>query len=52
MGWDHHGGLPDAIRGQCRDTDRATAALLDDLSARGLLDETLVVWGGEFGRTI
>ncbi len=52
MGWDHHGGLPDAIRGQCRDTDRATAALLDDLSARGLLDETLIVWGGEFGRTI
>ena len=52
MGWDHHGGLPDAIRGQCADTDRATAALLDDLSARGLLDETLIVWGGEFGRTI
>jgi arylsulfatase A-like enzyme len=52
MGWDHHGGLPDAIRGQCRDTDRATAALIDDLSARGLLDETLIVWGGEFGRTI
>ncbi|MFM7249208.1 MAG: DUF1501 domain-containing protein [Planctomycetaceae bacterium] len=52
MGWDHHGGLPGAIRGQCRDTDRATAALLSDLADRGLLDETLVVWGGEFGRTI
>ncbi|MFM7076912.1 MAG: DUF1501 domain-containing protein, partial [Planctomycetaceae bacterium] len=52
MGWDHHGGLPGAIRGQCNDTDRATAALLTDLADRGLLDETLVVWGGEFGRTI
>ena len=52
MGWDHHGGLPAAIRGQCNDTDRATAALLSDLADRGLLDETLVVWGGEFGRTI
>jgi hypothetical protein len=52
MGWDHHGGLPNAIRGQCHDTDQATAALLDDLDKRGLLDETLVVWGGEFGRTI
>jgi len=52
MGWDHHGGLPKAIRGQCHDTDQPTAALLDDLAARGLLDETLVIWGGEFGRTI
>jgi hypothetical protein len=52
MGWDHHGGLPAALKGQCRDTDQATAALLDDLDQRGLLDETLVVWGGEFGRTI
>ena len=52
MGWDHHGGLPGAIKGQCHDTDQATAALLDDLQQRGLLDETLVVWGGEFGRTI
>jgi len=52
MGWDHHGGLPGAIRGQVKDTDQATAALLDDLAQRGLLDETLVVWGGEFGRTI
>ena len=52
MGWDHHGGLPNAIRGQCRDTDQPTAALLADLKQRGLLDDTLVVWGGEFGRTI
>jgi len=52
MGWDHHGGLPNAIRGQCRDTDKATSALLLDLEQRGMLDETLIVWGGEFGRTI
>ena len=52
MGWDHHGGLPRAIKGQVKDTDQATGALLDDLEQRGLLDETLIVWGGEFGRTI
>ncbi|RLS58420.1 MAG: DUF1501 domain-containing protein [Planctomycetota bacterium] len=52
MGWDHHGGLPSAIRGQCRDTDQATAALIVDLKQRGLLNDTLIVWGGEFGRTI
>jgi hypothetical protein len=52
MGWDHHGGLPAAIKGQCYDTDQATAALLKDLKQRGLLDDTLIVWGGEFGRTI
>jgi Protein of unknown function (DUF1501) len=52
MGWDHHGGLPNAIKGQCRDTDQPTAALLADLKQRGLLDDTLIVWGGEFGRTI
>lgn len=52
MGWDHHGGLPNAIRGQCKDTDQATAALIKDLKQRGLLDDTLIVWGGEFGRTI
>jgi len=52
MGWDHHGGLPGAIRGQCRDTDQATAALIKDLKQRGLLEDTLIVWGGEFGRTI
>lgn len=52
MGWDHHDGLPRAIRGQCEDTDQPTAALIKDLKQRGLLDETLVVWGGEFGRTV
>ena len=52
MGWDHHGGLPNAIKGQCRDTDQPTAALIKDLKQRGLLDDTLIVWGGEFGRTI
>jgi hypothetical protein len=52
MGWDHHGGLPRAIRGQCMDTDQASAALLKDLKQRGMLDDTLVVWGGEFGRTV
>ena len=52
MGWDHHGNLPNAIKGQCRDTDTPTAALLADLKQRGLLDDTLIVWGGEFGRTI
>jgi hypothetical protein len=52
MGWDHHGGLPAAIRGQCRDTDQPTTALIKDLKQRGLLDDTLIVWGGEFGRTI
>ena len=51
MGWDHHGGLPNAIKGQCHDTDQATAALIKDLKQRGLLDDTLIVWGGEFGRT-
>jgi hypothetical protein len=52
MGWDHHGGLPKAIRGQCQDTDQATAALLNDLKERDMMKDTLVVWGGEFGRTI
>jgi hypothetical protein len=52
MGWDHHGGLPNAIKGQCQDTDQATAALINDLKQRGLLDDTLIIWGGEFGRTI
>jgi hypothetical protein len=52
MGWDHHGGLPSAIKGQCKDTDQPTAALIKDLKQRGLLDDTLIVWGGEFGRTI
>ena len=52
MGWDHHGGLPAAIKGQCNDTDQATTALINDLDERGLLEDTLIVWGGEFGRTI
>ncbi len=51
-GWDQHGNLPQALGNQCADTDRATGALLLDLKRRGLLDETLVVWGGEFGRTV
>jgi len=50
-GWDQHGNLPGAIRRQCADVDRASAALITDLKQRGLLDDTLVVWGGEFGRT-
>jgi hypothetical protein len=51
-GWDQHVKLPAQIRGQCRDTDQPSAALIMDLKRRGLLDETLVVWGGEFGRTV
>lgn len=51
QGWDQHGGLPGGIRQQCRETDQPCAALINDLKARGLLDDTLVVWGGEFGRT-
>lgn len=52
MGWDHHDGLPNAIKGQCMDTDQPTAALIKDLKQRGMLDDTLIVWGGEFGRTV
>jgi arylsulfatase A-like enzyme len=52
MGWDHHGGLPSAIQGQVRDTDQPTWALVQDLEERGLLEDTIVVWGGEFGRTV
>jgi hypothetical protein len=51
-GWDQHGNLPNDLRAQCLDTDQATAALVTDLKRRGMLDETLVVWGGEFGRTV
>ncbi|HVL13082.1 MAG TPA: DUF1501 domain-containing protein, partial [Gemmata sp.] len=51
-GWDQHGNLPGEIRSQCKDTDQPTAALLADLKRKGLLDSTLVVWGGEFGRTV
>ena len=50
-GWDQHGNLPREIRRQCAQTDRASAALVLDLKRRGLLDDTLVLWGGEFGRT-
>lgn len=51
-GWDQHGNLPKDHKSQCLDTDQPTAALLTDLKRRGLLDSTLVVWGGEFGRTV
>ena len=51
-GWDQHGNLPKDLKSQCFDTDQPTAALLTDLKRRGLLDDTLVIWGGEFGRTV
>jgi hypothetical protein len=51
-GWDQHSDLPQQIRGQCKDVDQPSAALVKDLRARGLLDETLVIFGGEFGRTV
>jgi uncharacterized protein (DUF1501 family) len=51
-GWDQHLNLTKELRAQSRDTDQASAALITDLKRRGLLDDTLVVWGGEFGRTI
>jgi len=51
-GWDQHGSLPSQIRGQCKDVDRPAAALVKDLKQRGLLEDTIVVWGGEFGRTV
>ncbi len=50
--WDHHGDLPNRMVAQCRETDQGSAALIQDLRQRGLLDDTLVVWGGEFGRTV
>ena len=52
MGWDHHESVPRQLPPQCMDTDQPSAALLKDLKQRGMLDETLVIWGGEFGRTI
>jgi hypothetical protein len=52
QGWDHHGDLPRNIEKQCQQTDQATAALILDLKRRGMLEDTLVVWGGEFGRTV
>jgi hypothetical protein len=51
-GWDQHGNLPKDIASQCKDTDQPCAALIKDLKDRGLLEDTLVVWGGEFGRTV
>ncbi len=51
-GWDHHGNLPTDMRLQCRDIDQPCAALVKDLKQRGMLDDTLVIWGGEFGRTV
>lgn len=51
QGWDQHGNLPNEMRGQAMDVDKPTSALITDLKQRGLLDETLVIWGGEFGRT-
>ncbi len=50
-GWDHHNNLSTQFQIQCRDTDQPSAALVKDLKRRGLLDDTLVIWGGEFGRT-
>jgi hypothetical protein len=52
QGWDHHGALPKSMEDQCKQIDRPTAALLTDLKRRGMLDDTLVIWGGEFGRTV
>jgi hypothetical protein len=49
--WDHHEDLPNRMRAQCQETDQASAALIRDLKVRGMLDDTLVIWGGEFGRT-
>lgn len=51
QGWDNHDNLPDKIKKQCKETDQPTAALIKDLKQRGLLEDTLVIWGGEFGRT-
>lgn len=51
QGWDQHANLPREIRGQARETDQPSAALVQDLKQRGLLEDTLVIWGGEFGRT-
>ncbi len=51
-GWDQHNNLPSGIKKQCQATDQASAALVADLKRRGLLDDTLVIWGGEFGRTV
>jgi hypothetical protein len=50
--WDHHAGLPEGLPKRCKDVDRASAGLVTDLAQRGLLEDTLVIWGGEFGRTV
>jgi hypothetical protein len=50
--WDHHSGLPKGLPARCKDTDQASAGLIMDLKQRGMLDDTLVIWGGEFGRTV
>jgi uncharacterized protein (DUF1501 family) len=50
--WDHHGGLPANLPKRCKETDQASAGLIMDLKQRGMLDDTLVIWGGEFGRTV
>src|SRR5215467_12642378 len=52
MGWDHHEGVPRQLPPQCLDTDQPSAALIQDLKQRGMLKDTLVIWGGEFGRTV
>jgi uncharacterized protein (DUF1501 family) len=49
--WDHHGGIEDGMRSAAKDVDKATAALIADLKQRGMLEDTLLLWGGEFGRT-
>jgi uncharacterized protein (DUF1501 family) len=49
--WDHHGGLTNGLKTECGKTDKPAAALIKDLKSRGMLDDTLVIWGGEFGRT-
>ncbi len=51
QGWDQHGNLPAGLKKQCKETDQASAGLIQDLKQRGLLEDTLVIWGGEFGRT-
>ncbi len=52
MGWDQHGNLPKQLRAQCGDTDQPSSALISDLKQLGMLDDTLIIWGGEFGRTV
>jgi uncharacterized protein (DUF1501 family) len=51
-GWDQHGSLPRDLASQCKDVDQACYGLVQDLKQRGMLKDTLVVWGGEFGRTV